>query len=193
MENQAQIRDGAAFLKQVRADDFVVVCDERGSHIETADVAKLLGLARAGSERLSGRGRIDFAIGGAYGFSEAVRTRADEVWSLSGLVMAGGIARLVCWRRFIEVRWCWKGIHIIMSEDKQIDLWLMEQRLSAGAYEGAEMLESFRVEMEAGLAGASSSLAMLPTYLAPLAEGVEGTVAFVDAGGTNLRTGFGRC
>ena len=26
-----------------------------------------------------------------------------------------------------------------------------EQRLSAGSYEGAEMLESFRVEMEAGL------------------------------------------
>ena len=88
------------------------------------------------------------------------------------------------------MRWCWKGIPIIMSEDKQIDLWLMEQRLSAGSYEGAEMLESFRVEMEAGLAGASSSLAMLPTYLAPLAEGVEGTVAFVDAGGTNLRTGL---
>ena len=77
-----------------------------------------------------------------------------------------------------------------MSEDKQIELWLMEQRLSAGAYEGAEMLESFRVEMEAGLAGASSSLAMLPTYLTPLAEGIEGTVAFVDAGGTNLRTGL---
>ena len=95
MENQAQIREGAAFLKQVRPDDFVVVCDERGSRIETADVAKLLGLARAGSERLSGRGRLIFAIGGAYGFSEAVRTRADEVWSLSGLVMAGGIARLV--------------------------------------------------------------------------------------------------
>ena len=52
------------------------------------------------------------------------------------------------------------------------------------------MLESFRVEMEAGLAGASSSLAMLPTYLSPLAEGVEGTVLFVDAGGTNLRTGL---
>ena len=77
-----------------------------------------------------------------------------------------------------------------MSEDKQIDFWLMEQRLSAGAYEGAEMLESFQVEMEAGLAGASSSLAMLPTYLSPLTEGVEGTVAFVDAGGTNIRTGL---
>ena len=43
IENQAQIRDGAVFLKQVRADDFVVVCDERGSHIETADVAKYWG------------------------------------------------------------------------------------------------------------------------------------------------------
>lgn len=95
MENQAHIREGTAFLKQVRVDDFVVVCDERGSMIETADVVKLLGQARAGSERLSGRGRLIFAIGGAYGFSKAVRSRANEVWSLSGLVMAGGIARLV--------------------------------------------------------------------------------------------------
>ena len=95
MENQAQIREGTAFLKQLRADDFVVICDERGSMIETADVVKILRQARAGSEQLSGRGRLIFAIGGAYGFSEAVRTRANEVWSLSGLVMAGGIARLV--------------------------------------------------------------------------------------------------
>ncbi|MAS97481.1 MAG: hypothetical protein CMF29_00905 [Kiritimatiellaceae bacterium] len=77
-----------------------------------------------------------------------------------------------------------------MIEYKQIDSWLMEQGLSAGAYDGGEMLEAFRLEMEAGLTGTSSSLAMLPTYLSPLAEGVEGTVAFVDAGGTNLRTGL---
>ena len=77
-----------------------------------------------------------------------------------------------------------------MSDDKQIESWLMEQGLSAGAYAGSGMLEAFRVEMEAGLAGASSSLAMLPTYLSPLAAGVEGTGAVVDAGGTNLRTGL---
>ncbi|HBO87190.1 MAG: 23S rRNA (pseudouridine(1915)-N(3))-methyltransferase RlmH [Pontiellaceae bacterium] len=94
-ENQAQMREGKAFLKQVRVDDFLVVCDERGSRRKTADVVKLLELARGGSELLSGRGRLIFAIGGAYGFSEAVRARADELWSLSDLVMAGGVARLV--------------------------------------------------------------------------------------------------
>lgn len=94
-EDQTRIQEGAAFLKLVRADDFLVVCDERGSRITTADVVELVGLARGGLERLSGRGRLIFAIGGAYGFSEAVRSRANEVWSLSGLVMAGGVARLV--------------------------------------------------------------------------------------------------
>ena len=94
-EDQARTQEGAAFLKSVRADDFLVGCDERGLRIKTADVVNVLGLARGGSERLSGRGRLIFAIGGAYGFSETVRARADEVWSLSGLVMAGGVARVV--------------------------------------------------------------------------------------------------
>ena len=70
------------------------------------------------------------------------------------------------------------------------EAWLVEKGLSAKGYEGAALLEAFRQEMRLGLRGAESSLAMLPTYLAPVRGAVEGTVAFVDAGGTNLRTGL---
>ena len=77
-----------------------------------------------------------------------------------------------------------------MSNEAKIEAWLRDEGLSAAAFDGAALLASFQAEMEAGLAGEVSSLAMLPTYLSPLAEGVEGTVAFVDAGGTNLRTGL---
>lgn len=70
------------------------------------------------------------------------------------------------------------------------EAWLVEKGLSAEAYDGAALLEAFREEMRLGLAGERSSLAMLPTYLMPVRNAVQGTVAFVDAGGTNLRTGL---
>ena len=56
------------------------------------------------------------------------------------------------------------------------EAWLVEKGLSAKGYEGAALLEAFRQEMRLGLRGAKSSLAMLPTYLAPVRGAVKGTV-----------------
>ena len=39
--------------------------------------------------------RLIFLIGGPYGFSDLIRKRADIICSLSGLVLASGIARIV--------------------------------------------------------------------------------------------------
>ena len=39
--------------------------------------------------------RLIFLIGGPYGFSDNVRNRADMIRSLSGLILAGSVARLV--------------------------------------------------------------------------------------------------
>ena len=91
MENQAQIREGIAFLKQLRADDFVVICDERGSMIETADVVKILRQARAGSEQLSGRGRLILQSAGPMGFQKRCEHGRRGVVAV-GFAMAGGIA-----------------------------------------------------------------------------------------------------
>jgi 23S rRNA (pseudouridine1915-N3)-methyltransferase len=94
-QEQARMREGAALLRQVEKDDFLVVCDERGKLVSTEDVVRWLGDARLGTGLLQGRKRLLVMIGGAFGFDEAVRKRADAVWSLSGLVMAGGVARVV--------------------------------------------------------------------------------------------------
>lgn len=37
-----------------------------------------------------------FAIGGAYGFSEEVKNRAQEMWSLSKLTFPHQLVRLLC-------------------------------------------------------------------------------------------------
>jgi len=56
-----------------------------------------------------------------------------------------------------------------------------------------EYVESFLREMERGLAGEESSLAMLPTYVHPEAVGGNRRdVIVIDAGGTNLRVALAR-
>ena len=69
--------------------DYVICCDERGENISSPEFAGKLEKAFA-----AGR-NIVLLIGGAYGFTDEVRTRADFVWSISKLVYPHGIARLV--------------------------------------------------------------------------------------------------
>lgn len=69
-----------------------------------------------------------------------------------------------------------------------IDSWLKDQMVSAAAYDADGLIDHFLDEMEKGLNGEASSLAMIPAYV-----GTEGEVPFdrpvavIDAGGTNLR------
>jgi 23S rRNA (pseudouridine1915-N3)-methyltransferase len=82
-------------LKRVKPGDYLVACDERGKAIQTKDLAEWIRASRLGDAPLAGKSRLVLVVGGALGLSDAVRQKADTVWSLSSLVMAGGIARIV--------------------------------------------------------------------------------------------------
>jgi 23S rRNA (pseudouridine1915-N3)-methyltransferase len=82
-------------FKLLKEDDYLVVCDERGKNIQTLEIVELIKISRRGEFPLAGKRRMVFLIGGALGLSESVRNRADGVWALSSLVMAGGVARIV--------------------------------------------------------------------------------------------------
>ncbi len=60
--------------------EFVICCDERGKNISSREYSDLLTRTFA-----SGR-EVVILIGGAYGFSDIVRGKADFVWSFSKLV-----------------------------------------------------------------------------------------------------------
>lgn len=87
--------EAARILKLLREGDFLIACDERGKPVTTPGLAELLRASRGGGHPFAGRRRIVIVVGGALGLDETVRQKADAVWSLSPLVMAGGVARLV--------------------------------------------------------------------------------------------------
>ncbi|MDO4508199.1 MAG: 23S rRNA (pseudouridine(1915)-N(3))-methyltransferase RlmH [Candidatus Saccharibacteria bacterium] len=69
--------------------DFVIVCDERGKNISSREYSELLSKAFLGSRE------VVILIGGAYGFSDSVREKADLLWSFSKLVFPHGLARAI--------------------------------------------------------------------------------------------------
>lgn len=69
--------------------EFVICCDERGENISSPEFSQRL-------EKVFLDGRdVVILIGGAYGFSNEVRRKADYVWGFSKLVFPHMIARLI--------------------------------------------------------------------------------------------------
>ena len=82
------------FLRRLEAwpfsgDELVICCDERGENISSGEYSSML------SEAFSSAREVVILIGGAYGFSDLVRERADFVWSFSKLVMPHMLCRVL--------------------------------------------------------------------------------------------------
>ena len=69
--------------------DFVICCDERGENISSDEYSRLLEKAFVNGKE------VVILIGGAYGFSDYVREKADFVWSFSRLVFPHMLARVM--------------------------------------------------------------------------------------------------
>lgn len=93
--DQTKEAEAERIFKRLKNGDYLVVCDERGQAVSTDGMAGLLRALRQGDSPLTGKSRMVVVIGGALGLAESVRQKADAVWSLSSLVMAGGVARIV--------------------------------------------------------------------------------------------------
>jgi 23S rRNA (pseudouridine1915-N3)-methyltransferase len=92
---QTKQAEAERIFKWLKEGDYLVACDERGKKIQTLELAELIKASRCGEFPLAGRRRMVVVIGGALGLAESVRQKADAVWSLSSLVLAGGVARVV--------------------------------------------------------------------------------------------------
>ncbi|MBQ9548372.1 MAG: 23S rRNA (pseudouridine(1915)-N(3))-methyltransferase RlmH [Bacteroidales bacterium] len=89
-EKQIKEKEGALILGALAPSDELVLLDERGRALRSLDFARSL------QERLSRGGRdLVFAVGGAYGFSQAVYDRADALLSLSPMTFSHQMVRTI--------------------------------------------------------------------------------------------------
>lgn len=89
-DSESQKRaEGDAILKRLTAADTVVLLDERGREMTSVEFARFLeGRMNAGIKRLV------FIIGGPYGFSHEVYSRADRLLGLSQMTFTHEMVRL---------------------------------------------------------------------------------------------------
>ena len=85
--------------------DFVIICDERGTNISSDEYSDLLEKAFLNSKN------IIILIGGAYGFPEKIREKANFVWSFSKLVFPHMLARLIVAEQTYRAQEISKGSH----------------------------------------------------------------------------------
>jgi 23S rRNA (pseudouridine1915-N3)-methyltransferase len=89
-ENQIKEREADLILKRVGDSDFLILMDEQGKMVASIDFASQI-------EAYINKGvkKIIFLIGGAYGFSERVYSRANTMLSLSKLTFSHQMVRLI--------------------------------------------------------------------------------------------------
>ena len=89
-KDQIKTREGELILKNVRSTDDVILMDERGKQYTSVELARVL------QDKISYIGKdIVFVIGGAYGFSDAVYSRADSKISLSKMTFSHQMVRAI--------------------------------------------------------------------------------------------------
>ena len=81
-------KEGELILKNIQNDDFVVLLDDKGKEFTSINFANWI-------DRLNHQGtkRLVFVIGGAYGFSQSVYDRSNNLLSLSKMTFSHQIIR----------------------------------------------------------------------------------------------------
>ena len=89
-EDQIKTKEGELILKNIKPTEDVILLDERGREFSSMEFAKVL------QDKISYTGKdIIFIIGGAYGFSEAVRQRSNSKISLSRMTFSHQMVRAI--------------------------------------------------------------------------------------------------
>lgn len=86
---QQQVLESEALARKIKSTDTLILCDERGKSFTSPQFSDWI------QQKLNhNRGDIIFAIGGAYGFSDALKSQYESI-KLSDFVFPHHLARLV--------------------------------------------------------------------------------------------------
>ncbi|MFO8234852.1 MAG: 23S rRNA (pseudouridine(1915)-N(3))-methyltransferase RlmH [Bacteroidales bacterium] len=89
-EKEVAIKEGREIMKNIKKDSIVVLLDEGGKEYSSDKFAEWLVNIFNSSKR-----QLVFIIGGAYGFSDDVKQRADASISLSRMTFSHQLVRLI--------------------------------------------------------------------------------------------------
>jgi len=92
---QIKEKEGLLLLKNIKPGDHLVLFDEKGSTCTSKQMS-----FQIEQHMQKGTRTLVFAVGGPYGFSNQVRERAQETWSLSSLTFPHQLVRLLCMEQF---------------------------------------------------------------------------------------------
>lgn len=86
---QLKIKEGELIHKRIKNEDFLILLDEKGDSLSSRDFANYLEKKLANSRK-----RIIFLVGGAFGFSKEIYSRANAKLSLSKMTFSHQMIRL---------------------------------------------------------------------------------------------------
>ena len=87
---EARYEESKRILEKITLEHYVVLLDETGQNITSEQLT-----SRLDSIQTQGRLKVVFVVGGAYGVDEALKSRADFIWSLSKLVFPHRLVHLI--------------------------------------------------------------------------------------------------
>ena len=86
---QLKLKEGASILKKLKSEDYLVLLDEKGKEYTSIQFSK-----RLEKFQISGKKRVIFLVGGAFGFSPEIYQRANEKLSVSQMTFSHQMIRL---------------------------------------------------------------------------------------------------
>ena len=87
---EQQEKEADLILKQIEAQDDVILLDEKGKQFTSVGFSKFLS-----KKMLTSTKRTIFVVGGPYGFSERIYSRANNLVSLSEMTFSHQMIRLI--------------------------------------------------------------------------------------------------
>ncbi len=87
---EQKIKEGRKIVEALGKNDYIILLDERGKELDTSEFARWIEKKLADSGK-----RLVFIIGGAWGFSEELYSRADFSLSLSKMTFPHQMVRLL--------------------------------------------------------------------------------------------------
>lgn len=89
-ESELKNQEGKIILSKLTKDDFLILLDETGKQLSSAELADFIQ-----QKASSGVRSLIFLIGGAYGVSDEIKQKANLSWSLAKLVFPHMLVRLI--------------------------------------------------------------------------------------------------